>query len=530
MNPQASQPNPTPDATNARQQVLEQIKRSNNVLLTVSENPTVDQLAAVIGMTLLLNKLDKHATAVFSGQVPSTIEFLQPDKTLEKTTDSLRDFIISLDKSKADKLRYKIEDKYVKIFITPYHTSLSDKDLEFSQGDFNVDLVLALGVKKREELDQAITVHGRILHDATVVSINTTPGADMGSINWVQTDTSGLSEMLVSLSDELKNEEKPLLDQQIATCFLTGIVAQTGRFSNSKTNPQTMSLAAKLMNAGANQQLIATKLEPPAPIPPKMPEPPKPAAPLPKPPEPPKPAPLPAPKPEVRPPAGPARHAPEKPLNPPKPEAKATEDGSLLVPHDGVTGDSVAYAEGPEEDIAKIHIDDQGTLKRIAEEEQAAKGAASAQNSTQPQQPLPAQPAPPEPAAPAMNLPVAQPPQTPAEPLLPPAPPTPADAKPILPKVDSTDTLQDLEQSVNSPHLREVDSLPNPPTNPQPPTESQLPPSLIGPDKGLPPDQTAGNPNPTPPPPVPPPITITPPPPANMAPGNMSDPNSGVPL
>ena len=53
----------------------------------------------------LLNKLGKHATAVFSGQVPSTIEFLQPEKTLEKNTDSLRDFIIALDKSKADKLR-----------------------------------------------------------------------------------------------------------------------------------------------------------------------------------------------------------------------------------------------------------------------------------------------------------------------------------------------------------------------------------------------------------------------------------------
>ena len=41
------------------------------------------------------------------------------EKTIEKNTDSLRDFIIALDKSKADKLRYKVEDKFVKIFITP---------------------------------------------------------------------------------------------------------------------------------------------------------------------------------------------------------------------------------------------------------------------------------------------------------------------------------------------------------------------------------------------------------------------------
>src|SRR5260221_12646663 len=107
-----------------------------------------------------------HSTAVFSGQVPSTIEFLQPEKTLEKSTDSLRDFIIALDKSKADKLRYKVEDQTVKIFITPYRTSLSDKDLEFSQGDFNVDVVMALGVKEQADLDKAIIAHGGILHDA----------------------------------------------------------------------------------------------------------------------------------------------------------------------------------------------------------------------------------------------------------------------------------------------------------------------------------------------------------------------------
>src|SRR5436190_16201081 len=91
----------------AKQQIVERVKQANNILVTVSKNPSVDQLAACIGVTILLNKMDKHATAVFSGEVPSTLEFLQPQKTIESNTDSLRDFIISLDKAKADKLRYK---------------------------------------------------------------------------------------------------------------------------------------------------------------------------------------------------------------------------------------------------------------------------------------------------------------------------------------------------------------------------------------------------------------------------------------
>lgn len=244
----------------AKNQLADKLKTANNILVTVSRNPSVDQLSACLGLTLLLNKLNKHAAAIFSGEVPSTIEFLQPEETLEKNTDSLRDFIIALDKSKADKLRYKVEDNVVRIFITPYRTSISQEDLEFSEGDFNVDVVVAIGVHQQEELDEAITAHGRILHDATVSSINTSVDGGLGSINWHNPQASSLSELVTELAQVIGPD---LIDNQIATALLTGIVAETDRFSNDKTSSQTMSASAVLMNAGANQQLVASKLEEP---------------------------------------------------------------------------------------------------------------------------------------------------------------------------------------------------------------------------------------------------------------------------
>lgn len=249
-----------------QQQLIERLKQAQNVLVTVSKDPTVDQLSAAIGLTLALNHMDKHGTAVFSGNVPSTIEFLKPEETLEKNTDSLRDFIIALDKAKADKLRYKVEDQTVRIFITPYRTSISEKDLDFSQGDFNVDVVVALGVHDQKVIDDAIEAHGRILHDATVTSISTEEGSELGSINWVDPTGSSLSEMVSGLIQQL---DKKVLDSQIATALLTGIVASTDRFSNNRTTPHTMTASALLMAAGANPQLIATELAaPPAPTPP----------------------------------------------------------------------------------------------------------------------------------------------------------------------------------------------------------------------------------------------------------------------
>ena len=249
------------DGAGSRQQIVEKIKNSTNILVTVSQNPSVDELSAALGLTSMLNGLKKHATAVVSGDVPPAITFLEPSKTFENTVDSLRDFIIALDKEKADHLRYKVEGDVVKIFITPYRTTITQDDLDFSQGDYNVELVLALGVKDQDNLDKALSAHGKILHDATVATLSCgDASSNLGQIDWHESNASSISEMLVSMSEALKSD-KPILDEQIATAYLTGIVAATDRFSNNKTSSKVMTMAAQLMAAGANQQLIAAKLE-----------------------------------------------------------------------------------------------------------------------------------------------------------------------------------------------------------------------------------------------------------------------------
>jgi len=246
-----------------KQQIIDKIKSSTNILVTVSDSPSVDALSAALGLSLMLNQMDKHATAIFSGDVPPAINFLDPNKTFESTTDSLRDFIIALDKEKADHLRYKVEGDVVKIFITPYRTTISSDDLVFSQGDFNVELVIALGVDNPDHLDKALEAHGKILHDATVLSISAgDQKSDIGGIEWRDAQASGLCEMLAELADSFKTDkDKSILDQQMATALLTGIVAVTERFSNNLTSSKVMTIAAQLMAAGADQQLIAAKLQ-----------------------------------------------------------------------------------------------------------------------------------------------------------------------------------------------------------------------------------------------------------------------------
>ncbi len=253
------------DEIKAKQQVVEKIKEASKILITVSDSPSVDALSAALGLTLLLDKQEKYATAIYSGETPPAIAFLEPERSFDDTTDSLRDFIIALNKDKADHLRMpkpQPDDDMVRIYVTPYKTTITEADLEFSQGDYNVELVIALGVDNQDHLDKALDKHGQILHDAAIITITAgDQSSDLGGVDWHDAGASSLSEMIAGLAEALKDDKKKsLLNQPIATALLTGIVASTDRFSNEHTTSKAMTVAAALMAAGADQKLIADEL------------------------------------------------------------------------------------------------------------------------------------------------------------------------------------------------------------------------------------------------------------------------------
>ncbi len=240
--------------------IVDKIKASENILIALSKDPSVDDLAAAIGLAMFLDGMQKHATAIYSGKTPAAIKFLQPDATFETNTDSLRDFIIALNKEKADHLRYKLEGDFVKVFITPYKTTISEKDLSFSHGDYNVDFVIAINVASAGNLDEALKEHGRIMHDASVVNITTGAPGRFGEIEWSDPGASSICEMMTNLIMAIQGDDKPL-ERDVATALLTGIVAATDRFSNERTNSDTMGVASKLMSMGADQQLITSNVK-----------------------------------------------------------------------------------------------------------------------------------------------------------------------------------------------------------------------------------------------------------------------------
>ena len=264
------------DISNITNRVVEKIKASENILIALSKNPNIDEISAALGLAMIIDTMRKHVTAIFSGQVPNVLQFLKPEETFEKTTNSLQDFIIALSKDKVDHISYKIEGDFVKVYVTPYKATIGQSDLSMSHGDYNVDLVICFNVISGDEIDPALSEYGRIMHDATAINLTVDTPGRFAELEWQDSNVSSISEMIVGLADRLGLAS---FSEQVATALLTGIVASTDHFSNPRTSSNTMSIASKLMSFGANQQLISSQImekiktpaDPAAPVTPAVP-------------------------------------------------------------------------------------------------------------------------------------------------------------------------------------------------------------------------------------------------------------------
>ena len=237
--------------------VADKIQHATNILIALSKDPNVDEISAAIALAFVLDQQKKHVTAIYSGQTPNALEFLRPEETFQKDISSLQDFIIALNKSKADHLIYQVEGDYVKILITPYKGQIKKEDLEYSYSDYNVDLVIVFNVNSGSEIDSALSEYGRIMHDATAINITSSVPGRFADLEWSDPSKSSVCEMVYDLLSELEIDNTP---QEVATALLTGILSATERFSNNRTKPTTMAVASKLMEAGANQQLISSNI------------------------------------------------------------------------------------------------------------------------------------------------------------------------------------------------------------------------------------------------------------------------------
>ena len=240
-----------------KQQASEALRQAQSILIVTGQHPNVDQVASVMALAAVLRKLGKKVSAVVSDAMPANIDFL-PLQSIEKSMDGLRDFIVKVDLSKAevDKLKYTIENGKLNIHITPFKGKFSSTDVAYDYGDVHYDVAMVLGVPTRARIDRVVSQS--LFEQVPIVNIDFHRSNDnYGAINLIEPTASSLSEIIAALAESLQNG---VVDEQISTALLTGIIASTDRFTATHTTPKSLTVAAQLMAAGANQQQIVKSL------------------------------------------------------------------------------------------------------------------------------------------------------------------------------------------------------------------------------------------------------------------------------
>ncbi|MCX6734420.1 MAG: bifunctional oligoribonuclease/PAP phosphatase NrnA [Candidatus Peregrinibacteria bacterium] len=240
--------------------IIELIKRSNKILVLPSSPPDGDSLGSAVALYMSLRKLGKEVTVICADPVPDVYDFLPNMKIVGNKFMSSNDFIITIDckKIKVDKIKSSIEDDKVNIILSPLDGHFSEADITFNKGEMSYDLIITVDTAELQQLRGIYENNTEIFHQVPVINIDHhISNTHFGKINHVDIMSSSTTELLCPLLEEMaKDTGVDLIDEDIATLLLTGIITDTGSFQNANTTPKSFEVASELIAYGARQQEI----------------------------------------------------------------------------------------------------------------------------------------------------------------------------------------------------------------------------------------------------------------------------------
>ena len=246
-----------------KQEAVDLITRAQNILIVSHRNPDGDSLGSTLALSLVLEKIGKKTTMACSDKNGQVFAFLPKISEILQKVNTSKDLVISVDLKNArlGKLGYKKIEKEnkVEILITPEDGRFEQSDVSSHIKGVKYDLIISLDTPNLERLG-TLAEPADIFYEVPVINIDHHPANErFGKVNWVELVATSTAEILVSLIEAL-SRDKPLLDEQVATCLLTGLIYDTSSFQNINTTPKSLTVAAQLVAAGARQQEIIKNL------------------------------------------------------------------------------------------------------------------------------------------------------------------------------------------------------------------------------------------------------------------------------
>ncbi|MHB8903888.1 MAG: DHH family phosphoesterase [Patescibacteria group bacterium] len=244
------------------QQIFKQIEKSKNILLAFPSNTDGDILAASLAFFIFLKKLNKNVDLVCDkiDKNNNTLLFLPNYSQIQTSLINLRRFIVSLDISQAkiNQIRYTIDNDKLNFIISPSRGWFKPEDISSQAGEFKYDLIIILGTPDLESLGEIYNQNIEFFYKTTIINIDYHPNnEDFGQINYLDLNVAALSEIIFYL---FKNYQPELINEDISTCLLAGIISKTNNFKTSNLSPRTLLGASELISTGARREEIISNI------------------------------------------------------------------------------------------------------------------------------------------------------------------------------------------------------------------------------------------------------------------------------
>ena len=243
-----------------QKQIIDLVKRSQKILVLPSAPIDGDSIGSALSLYIILKKLKKEVTVVCSENLPDVLNFLPKIQVLGQKLMSSKDFIITLDtrRVQVEQVKSVVEENKFHVVVTPKEGRFSENDITFNEGQEEYDLIFTVDTGELKQLRKTYEENMDMFHDIPVINIDHhISNEHYGKINYVDIMSAASTELLLPLFEKMEEEfEVELIDEDVATLLLTGIITDTGSFQNSNTTPKAFAHAAQLIAYGARQQEI----------------------------------------------------------------------------------------------------------------------------------------------------------------------------------------------------------------------------------------------------------------------------------
>jgi hypothetical protein len=249
------------------QKLRDAITKSNAIGVAVAPNPSLDQMAAALSLSMLLKEANKTAAVAAPTdpivEISNLVGINKVQKSLGGGSGSAGDLIVSFPylEGEIEKVSYTLENGFLNIIVKASEQGLSfnEKDVQYKRGGGGrpLDLLFVIGAQSLNDISSVVNQQN--LQNAQIVNIdNKETNQGFGTIVLVSPQALSVCELIGDIALSLGFK----IERDAAQNMMSGLITATQNFQNPRTSSLAFEVASYLMRRGAARTAPHAEVQP----------------------------------------------------------------------------------------------------------------------------------------------------------------------------------------------------------------------------------------------------------------------------